>query len=302
MKSIRVALLSAVLGVTWIPLQAQAQLGSLVVTMTSPGSGSSVSGTTTVSASVSIIGLLTVQSVQFQLDGNNLGGADTSSPYSISWNTTGASNGSHTLSAVATATLGLQFSSNPITVTVNNGPPPDTTPPSVSISSPGAGQTVSGTVTVSANASDNVGVTSVQFRLDGANLGAEDTAAPYAVSWNTTTVANGSHSLTATARDAAGNWSAWAYSSPITTSTYDDVNYAESSAWTRYSLNGTFGGTYIASKSAGSWITHTFTGTDVSWIAPKFFEMLLSSRTATLFDASLLRAGVRFWRASGAGQ
>jgi len=163
--------------------------------MASPGSGSTVSGTTTVSASVSIIGLLTVQSVQFQLDGNNLGGADTSSPYSISWNTTGASNGSHTLSAVATATLGLQFSSNPITVTVNNGPPPDTTPPSVSISSPGAGQTVSGTVTVSASASDNVGVTSVQFRLDGANLGAQDTGAPYSVSWNTTGVANGSHTL-----------------------------------------------------------------------------------------------------------
>src|SRR5882724_7078105 len=205
MKSVRVALLSAVLGLAWIPLQAQAQLGSLVVTMASPGSGSTVSGTTTVSASVSIIGLLTVQSVQFQLDGNNLGGADTSSPYSISWNTTGASNGSHTLSAVATATLGLQFSSNPITVTVNNGPPPDTTPPSVSVSSPGAGQTVSGTVTVSASASDNVGVAGVQFRLDGANLGGEDTAAPYSVSWNTAGASNGSHTLSAVARDAAGN-------------------------------------------------------------------------------------------------
>jgi hypothetical protein len=205
MKSIRVALLTAVLGLAWIPLQAQAQLGSLVVTMTSPASGASVSGTATVSASVSIIGLLTVQSVQFQLDGNNLGAADSSSPYSISWNTTGASNGSHTLSAVATATLGLRFSSNAVTVTVNNGPPPDTTPPSVSISSPGNGQTVSGTVTVSANASDNVGVAGVQFRLDGANLGAQDTSAPYSVSWNTTGVANGSHALTAVARDAAGN-------------------------------------------------------------------------------------------------
>ena len=36
-------------------------------------------------------------------------------------------------------------------------------------------------------------------------LGAEDTIAPYSVSWNTTTAANGSHTLTAVARDAAGN-------------------------------------------------------------------------------------------------
>src|SRR5262252_4057420 len=206
-KGVRAVLLSVVLGAGWMPLHAQAQLGSLVVTMTSPGSGSTVSGTTTVSASVSIIGLLTVQSVQFQLDGNNLGAADSSSPYSISWNTIGASNGSHTLSAVATATLGLQFSSNPITVTVNNGPPPDTTPPSVNITAPANGATVSGTVTVSASASDNVGVAGVRFTLDGANLGAEDTASPYSVSWNTTGVANGSHTLAAIARDAAGNQS-----------------------------------------------------------------------------------------------
>jgi len=74
----------------------------------------------------------------------------------------------------------------------------------VSLTSPAAG-TVSGTVTVSANASDNVGVAGVQFKLDGANLGTEDTAAPYSLSWVTTSVANGSHTLTAVARDAAGN-------------------------------------------------------------------------------------------------
>src|SRR5205823_5352431 len=57
-----------------------------------------------------------------------------------------------------------------------------------------------------ANASDNVGVAGVQFKLDGANLGTEDTAAPYSRTWDTTTAANGStHTLTAVARDAAGN-------------------------------------------------------------------------------------------------
>ena len=60
-------------------------------------------------------------------------------------------------------------------------------------------------VTVSANASDNVGVAGVQFKLDGANLSSEITSAPYNLSWDTTATGNGSHSLTAAARDAAGN-------------------------------------------------------------------------------------------------
>ena len=79
------------------------------------------------------------------------------------------------------------------------------TPPSVSVTAPAAGATVSGTVSVSANASDNRGVAGVQFRLDGQSLGAEDTNAPYSTSWDTTAAATGGHTLTAVARDAAGN-------------------------------------------------------------------------------------------------
>ncbi|MGE0682891.1 MAG: Ig-like domain-containing protein, partial [Candidatus Binatia bacterium] len=82
----------------------------------------------------------------------------------------------------------------------------DTQTPTVSLTAPSNGATVSGSsVTTSANASDNVGVIGVQFLLDGANLGTEDTTAPYAVTWNTTTVTNGPHTLTARARDAVGN-------------------------------------------------------------------------------------------------
>jgi hypothetical protein len=80
----------------------------------------------------------------------------------------------------------------------------DTTPPSVTLSAPPAG-TVSGTVTVSATASDNVGVAGVQFKLDGVNLGTEDASSPYSLSWDTTTATNGAHTLTAVARDGAGN-------------------------------------------------------------------------------------------------
>ena len=62
----------------------------------------------------------------------------------------------------------------------------DTTPPTVSVTAPAAGATVSATTTVTATAADNVGVAGVQFLLDGANLGAEDTTAPYSVAWDTT--------------------------------------------------------------------------------------------------------------------
>jgi poly(hydroxyalkanoate) depolymerase family esterase len=80
----------------------------------------------------------------------------------------------------------------------------DTTPPTVSITAPAAGATVSGPVAVAASASDNVGVTRVDVLVDGAVAGS-DTAAPYSVAVDTTRLANGSHTLTARAFDAANN-------------------------------------------------------------------------------------------------
>ncbi|MBX4187217.1 MAG: right-handed parallel beta-helix repeat-containing protein, partial [Candidatus Doudnabacteria bacterium] len=85
------------------------------------------------------------------------------------------------------------------------GAPVDTTPPTVSISSPSASSTISGTTSITANASDNVGIGGVQFRIDGANVGAEDTSIPYAYTWDTTTSSNVAHTLTAVARDTSGN-------------------------------------------------------------------------------------------------
>ncbi len=81
----------------------------------------------------------------------------------------------------------------------------DTTAPVVSLTAPAEGATVSGTVSVTASATDDVGVASVQLKLDGANLGPALTAAPYTYAWDTKLAANGAHSLTATATDAAGN-------------------------------------------------------------------------------------------------
>jgi hypothetical protein len=87
---------------------------------------------------------------------------------------------------------------------VTTGPPPDTTAPTVSVMAPTDGTTVSGSVAVDATAGDNVGVTSVTFDVDGTAIGT-DTTAPYEVSWDTALVANGGHTLTARAVDAASN-------------------------------------------------------------------------------------------------
>ncbi|HEX7793571.1 MAG TPA: LamG-like jellyroll fold domain-containing protein, partial [Vicinamibacterales bacterium] len=83
--------------------------------------------------------------------------------------------------------------------------PVDTQPPSVSMTVPSNGDTLFGTVNVSANASDNVGVTSLQFLLDGNPLSAALTSAPYTMTWDTTTASNTTHTLSARALDAAGN-------------------------------------------------------------------------------------------------
>lgn len=84
-------------------------------------------------------------------------------------------------------------------------PPVDTAPPTIAITNPPPNEQVFGTsLPLIANASDNIAVLGVVFSIDGVKVGDEITTAPYKVIWNTTTVGNGSHTLIATARDAAG--------------------------------------------------------------------------------------------------
>ena len=171
------------------------------VSLTAPSSGATIVGTLTVSASAS--DNIGVAGVTFLRNGVALGAEDTQSPYSISVATDYTQNGSSTLTAVARDAAGNTRTSTARTITIAN-PVPDPIPPTVSITAPAADATVSGLVTVSATASDNIGVVGVRFALDGVNLGSEDASAPYSVSWNTVSTANGPHTLTATARDAAG--------------------------------------------------------------------------------------------------
>ena len=80
----------------------------------------------------------------------------------------------------------------------------DTTPPTVSVTSPAGGATVSGTVPMTATASDDVAVASVEFWVDGTKV-ATDTSAPYSYSWDTTQVAGGAHTLLVKAVDSSNN-------------------------------------------------------------------------------------------------
>src|SRR5690606_33203051 len=70
----------------------------------------------------------------------------------------------------------------------------DATPPVVNLTAPAAGN-VSGTVNITATATDNTGIGGVQFMLNGAPLGSEDVSAPYSFSWNTTSYNNGPYSI-----------------------------------------------------------------------------------------------------------
>ncbi len=83
--------------------------------------------------------------------------------------------------------------------------PPDTAPPHVTLSQPPSDAILSGPTTITANATDNMGVASVQFYLNGNAFGSELTVPPFSTSWNTASSPNGSYTLKATARDAAGN-------------------------------------------------------------------------------------------------
>jgi len=173
--------------------------GPPTIAIVSPAQGATVSNTIAVSSNAS--SGAGVAGVQFKLDGAMLGMESTNAPYSVTWNTTTSTNGLHALTATVFDLAGNQASANPITVTVLN---PKTQSPTVSITSPASGATLSRTVNVSANASSSLGIAGVQFSLDGASLGSEAVNAPYSVAWDTTKSSNGRYTLSAVAFDTTG--------------------------------------------------------------------------------------------------
>jgi hypothetical protein len=163
--------------------------------LTAPAQGAQVRGTVQITATASDDQPVT--RVEFY-DGATLLGSDTTAPYSVSWDTSASANGAHTLTVKAYDTAGNVSPTASRSVSVDNSAP------SVAITSPANGASVSMTVTVQASASDNTSVTQVVF-YDGASVIGTDTTAPYSVSWGTLLLPKGQHTLTARAYDPVGN-------------------------------------------------------------------------------------------------
>lgn len=170
------------------------------VSISSPANSSTVSGAVTVAASAA--DNIGVSKVEFYVN-NILKSTDTTSPYSFSWNTVAQANGSYNLATKAYDVAGNMKQSTSVAVTVNNQVI-DTTAPVASITSPANNSTVSGGLTISASATDNVGVSKVEFYINDV-LSSTSTAAPYVFSGVTTAADNGSYTITAKAYDVAGN-------------------------------------------------------------------------------------------------
>ena len=177
------------------------------VSLTAPADGATITqGTATPVTATASDPDGTVTGVEF-LDGATSLGTDNSAPYSVTWTPTVT--GAHALTARATDNGGAQTTSTPVNVTVVP-PGADGTPPTVQLTAPTDGtQNLSGSVNLTATASDNVGVVGVTFQVDGVTL-SEDLTAPYAAtSPSASAYATGVHVVRARARDAAGNLSTW---------------------------------------------------------------------------------------------
>jgi peptidoglycan/xylan/chitin deacetylase (PgdA/CDA1 family) len=169
------------------------------VALTMPASGATVNGIVQVAANATDAS--GVARVEFLANGTVVG-TDTTNPYWISWNAASYAGQRVTLSARAVDTAGNSATSSTRQVTV--GSAADTTAPTVALTSPAAGATVSGNVAVTATASDAGGVARVELYANATLIGTDMTA-PYAFDWNTAAYAGTSVTLVARAVDTGGN-------------------------------------------------------------------------------------------------
>jgi len=167
------------------------------ISLISPSAGS-VTGMVTLAASTPVAG---GSGVQFLVDGLPFGNPVAGPTYTLAWDTGSVPNGTHWLAAQVADATGHFGTAPVVIVTVTNQ---STVPPTVQLTSPDPGSTVSAVITVSANAAAQTGVPSVQFYVDGAALGAPVTSPPFMTSWDTETLAAGPHTLTASASDQGG--------------------------------------------------------------------------------------------------
>lgn len=149
-----------------------------------------------------------VVKVEF-FDGTTKLGEDTTSPYTL--DRTFASPSVHIVTARATDNFGLAATSTALSITVSTPSGADTQAPVATVTAPAAFATgLAGTLTLSATATDNVGVTGLELQLDGVQIGATGTSGSHSVTVDSTAYTSGQHVVRARARDAAGNLSTWA--------------------------------------------------------------------------------------------
>jgi subtilisin family serine protease len=176
------------------------------VSIASPSASSSVSGIVVVN--VNAADNVGVARVELKVN-NTVVASDTASPFSFSWDSNGVANGMNSLVAVAYDAAGNVASSTPVSVNVANAVTPpvaDTAAPSLAITNPTSGGTVTGNVSIVLNASDNSGAAGISMSLyiDGA-LKASGSGSTMSYSWNTRKANSGTHTIQAVARDKAGN-------------------------------------------------------------------------------------------------
>lgn len=210
-----------------------------------------------------------------------------------SWITVGSGSGtgSGSVSFTVAGNISNTTRTGTLTVagqTINVTQTGNTAPPSVSLTAPATGANVSGTISLTASASDSVGVSSVAFYLDNGTPLGTVTASPYNLNFDTTTIANGSHSFYAKATDAAGN-SALSATDSVTVAncSYSVAPQNISFAWTGGSSNVTVttgSGCGWTASSGASWITvNTGSGTGSGNVSVSVANNLsTTSRTGTL--------------------
>jgi len=146
---------------------------------------------------------LAVAKVEFYINGT-LRGADSVAPYSFFWPAMSEANGRYALMVKAYDEAGGVAIDNDTVVSVQ-GEVIDTVPPSVNITAPANGSTVTGKVVITATATDaGSGIGTVDFYVDDVLVGS-DSGAPFQVEWDTASTAVGNHQISAVATDGAGN-------------------------------------------------------------------------------------------------
>jgi hypothetical protein len=171
--------------------------------ITAPTAGQTIGGTFNLQATASDdVG---VTKVEFYA-GNTLLATDSTAPYGYGLNTTSGNfpNGAYSFTSLAYDAAGNQTRSPAVSANIYNAPA-DTTAPTVSITSPVANSTVSGTINISATASDASGINRVEFSVNGGSPANSDPTSPYGFFYDTTGLSKGTHTITAKAFDNAGN-------------------------------------------------------------------------------------------------